>query len=132
MGIDREGTKDMPTCTGSIFTLIVLCIMISYAIQKTNVFIQKRQVDIAESVDSFFYSEDDLFTAKQGLQIAVAFASLDNYKEELDPAYGEIAFYRSEWTATDITYEGLPSHKCSQEEIGLVDTDTNPRSMEPR
>ena len=67
MGLDKEGNKTKPTFSGSIFTLIVLVMVLSYANLKVQNLIEKKEVDILSTIKEFHFEEFDEFTAKQGL-----------------------------------------------------------------
>ena len=67
MGLDKEGNKKKPSFSGSIFTLIVLCLVLSYANLKVQNLIEKKEVDILSTVDEFHFEELDEFNAKKGL-----------------------------------------------------------------
>ena len=97
MGLDRQGTKVKPTYSGSILTLVVLVVVISYGIQKARDLISMNNVNVSEAVDTFYFKDEDPFTAKQGLQISVAFIDLDSNEIILDRSYGEIVYVRDEW-----------------------------------
>ena len=104
MGLDKEGSKSQPSFVGSIFSLMVFGTVLSYAILKVQNLMEKKDVDILSTVEEFHFEELDLFTTKQGLQIAVAFTGFNSNTEyELDPAYGELIFNRIEWSVTDET-----------------------------
>ena len=71
-------------------------------------------------------SSDATFSAEESLGFAVGFTAYDSVEEPiLDPSIGELVFNAYEWgPAADGTffsrYISIPSHTCSEQELGLV------------
>ena len=110
---------------GSILSLMILAVTLSYAYQKMDVLIQKKDVDVLSATKELVYSDQDKFTYQNGLNVAVAFTEFNNNREwELDPSYGTLVFNSYEW---GIRPDGevfterkrLPSHVCTQDEFGF-------------
>ena len=64
-----------------------------YAFQKTELMIKKGKVAIVAATEEDYFTDNDVFSADQGLRIAVAFTSLSYINEyELPPEVGTIVF----------------------------------------
>ena len=60
---------------GSLCSLLVLLVVAAYAYQKTDVWMQKKDVDVLESTTDDFYDVDYIFDFEQGLNFAFAFSA---------------------------------------------------------
>ena len=72
-----------------------------------------------------------MFTSEMGLSFAIAFTAYDNETEDiLDASYGKLVFTTYEWGEDEagnpfLSYDEIPSHTCSREELGLVEDSEN-------
>ena len=61
----------------------------------------------------------------------MAFTDYDDETEPiLDPSIGELEFIRVKWSKTEYSYTTIPSHYCSEQELGLLGS--SPKYMRPR
>ena len=108
---------------GSVFTILVFLTTLLYSVQKLDVLIAKKDVNISSAVKGMVFSDDFKFSYRTGFNIAVAFTEY-NYNSEwdLDPKYGTLVLNSLSW-GTDpdgspfIRRIQLPTHLCSKEEI---------------
>lgn len=124
MKLDR-GEDSIKSLMGSFCSIILTIIILTYAIQKLDVFLGKKDVDILSTVNDLHFTDDDVFSYENGLNIAVAFTAYDSEEKWiLDPTYGELIFSSYEWGAkADGTFaterKPLNSHRCQRDELGL-------------
>ena len=110
---------------GTICSLILLVITAGYGYQKFGVFWDKTDVSIMQSSVDLFFTDDDQYNWKMGLNVAVAFTAYDSEKEWiLDPSYGKLEIKTYSWGPrpdgsffTERT--PLESRVCSKEDLGL-------------
>ena len=111
---------------GTILSVISFLMVIGYTVQKFDILITRKDVDIALSVRDTFFGDDYTFKGSQGFNIAVALTGFDEVRESiLSPDYANIKFEYSEW---DILESGtiidrvfyIESHPCSERELGLT------------
>lgn len=111
---------------GAFASFIVWIVVIAYAYIKVDVFIQKKDVDIMQSLEKNALSTDDVFSNQEGLNFAIAFTAYDGEEEPiLDKKYGEIVFKEYTWGNREdgtffVSYNRLPMHTCSPEELGTT------------
>ena len=87
---------------GSFFSFIMFVVVAAYAYQKTDVWLEKKDVDIMSSTQRQAHGTDMIFDASKGLNVAIAFTAYDNVEEYiLDPSYGEIVFREYKWGEDD-------------------------------
>ena len=87
---------------GSVCTLMIFLVTILYALQKMDVIISKKDVDILSTVKEGFFDDDYVFSHENGLGIAVAFTGYNNEREwSLDPSYGNLVFNSFSWGVSD-------------------------------
>ena len=61
----------------------------------------------------------------------MGFTNYDGETEPiLDPSIGELEFWRVQWSSTEANDVKIPSHECSEEELGLIES--SPKYMRPR
>lgn len=124
MKLDGEG-KFVQTFIGSAFSLILLAIVLAYAYQKVDVWMNKKDIDIMSSLQTDHFDADYVFDYSQGLNFAFAFTAYDSETEDiLDPSYGRIIFSRYAWGELEngeyfVKIDEIPSHTCTKEELGI-------------
>ena len=104
------GVEALPSKAGFIFSLILLIVVTGYAVQKTDILINRKDIDIMSVIKKDYYSEDEQFQHSQGLEFAVALTAYDGERESiLDPSIGELIFETYEFGVdkfgVDKTYE---------------------------
>ena len=114
MGLDKNGKKAQMSYAGSIFSLLLLGVTVAYSFLKINNLIEKKEVDIMSTVNQLRFSEDYIFSAEQGFNIAIAFTAYDSETEPiLDPRYADIQFLAVEWDHDGYWEKEIPYHACS-------------------
>ena len=58
----KSGAKSLPTCTGSLCSLLLFIILINYTILKMDVLLQKKDVDILSAVNENYHTDEYVFT----------------------------------------------------------------------
>ena len=98
----------------------------AYALQKLDVILSKKDVDILSTLKEGFFEADYVFSYKNKLNIAAAFTAYDAFETEweLDPAYGSLNINSYSWgEREDGSYfterKQLKTHICSAAELGL-------------
>ena len=110
---------------GSTITLVIYITLAIYSIYKTQFVVQRGGFTMAASITEDFFDETDSFSHKQGLALAAALFSNENFAEDLDPAMGRIFFKVEGWGFDkDGEFyelsEELESHFCTERELGLL------------
>ena len=83
---------------GSFFTFIIYIVSGVYSLQKLDVWMAKKDVDIMSSIQSNYFDDSYIFGYEDGLNVAVAFTAYDSETEPiLDKSYGELLFRAYEW-----------------------------------
>ena len=104
---------------------MIFLVTILYALQKMDVIISKKDVDILSTVKEGFFDDDYVFSHENGLGIAVAFTGYNNEREwSLDPSYGNLVFNSFSWGVSDdgsyfTEWKKLDHHVCTPTELGL-------------
>ena len=109
---------------GTFCTLIWVAIIVMFAWQKTDILINKKSVSILSTTKDLYYSDQDEFKFKDGLNIAVAFTAFDNVTEwSLNPRMGELVITSYEWGIEDgkpwTDRKPVSYHNCTREELSL-------------
>ena len=123
----NEREQTVKSIMGSVCSILLLAVVVLYAYQKTEILVNKKNVDILTEIYEKELTYDDTFSYQNGLNVAVAFTSYDSETEWiLDPSYGELVFKHFAWGPNpDGSYftkrEQKKSHICSREELGLTE-----------
>ena len=124
MRIDKSN-KETTSIVGGICSVLLTLMIITYGYLKSDVLINKKDVDILSTVNEYFFSEEEVFNHENGFAFAVALTGYDGNSDSiLEPEYGELQFNHFKWgPLPDGNYESerkrIPSHQCTAEEIGL-------------
>lgn len=127
MKLEQEQAA-LSSIVGTLFSFLTLCLLIGYTVQKCEILINRKDVDILYAVRRDFFSDEQKFTGRQGFNVAVGLTGFDDVKENiLLPEYAEIKFAYAAWSVKDdnIEYDGLhfiQSHPCTDAELGLEGT----------
>ena len=101
MRID-EGEESVNSFFGGIFSIVLLLLVIMYCIQKADVLISKKDVDILSTINDGAFSPDDIFNYSNGFAFAAAFTAYDSETENiLFPEYGSLIFNQYSWGADE-------------------------------
>ena len=128
MTIDGE-TQVSQSYLGAILSLLALLVTVLYSVQKIEILINKKDVDVLSATKDIFYTDDDKFTYANGFNIAAAFTSYSDLTEwELPAEYGRLAINSFSWGigedgAPFATRTELETHPCSKEEMGSATGD---------
>ena len=88
-----SGQSKLYSYSGLISSILLSIIIIMYGYLKTDTLINKKDVNLLSSINQFFYSDEDIFSYKNGLNMAVALTDYDeNIEWILDRKYGQIVF----------------------------------------
>ena len=124
MKIDNEGESHLRSYMGAFCSILLIFVVLIYSYQKFDVFLARKDVDILSAVNDFHFTDDDIFSYKNGLNIAVAFTAYDSEESWiLDETYGELVFNSFSWgpREEDGTYfeerKRLESHRCERDEL---------------
>ena len=122
------GLETVPTGAGVFCTILLSFILLLFTAQKTEILITKSSVDTLSSTNVGYYDDDYVFDHTKGLFVAVAFTGWGDYEIMLPPSIGELVFYAEEWGLDEnekkyYNVTRLPTHTCTVEELGLVESD---------
>ena len=125
-GVDKNKTH-----MGTFCTLLWFVIIMSYAANKIDILINKKDTSILAATRDLYFSSQDQFDSSQGLNIAVAFTAFDSETAwSLDPSYGELSINQYEWgiredgtTFTDRS--PLQTHNCTLKELNLENDESD-------
>ena len=123
---DSEGS--VKSYVGSVCSLLLIAVTFVYAYFKFEVLLHKKDVNILSTIKDLHYNDEFVFDSSNGMNIAVAFTAYDDEKEWiLDPSYGKLVFNEVKWGERNgsVFFERvkLKEHRCTREELGLVDGD---------
>ena len=128
MTIDGE-TQVSQSYLGACLTLLALVVTVLYSVQKIEILLNKKDVDVLSATKDIFYTDDDKFTYENGFNIAVAFTSYNDETEwELPAEYGRLVINSYSWGigeggAPFTARTELETHACSKEEMGSATGD---------
>jgi len=77
MKIDGEDDQ-VKSGLGTFCSLILLFVTFVYAYQKLGVFLDKKDISIMLSTKDLYFSDDDIYSYKEGLNVAIAFTAYDS------------------------------------------------------
>ena len=126
------GQAALPSIMGTILSLLSFLIVLGYTVQKFDILITRKDVDVAMSVEDTFFAEGDKFTGSQGFNVAIALVGFGDKDERnyLRPEYANIKFEFSDWDVLanqTISWNQttIESHASSEAELGLTGDHTN-------
>ena len=97
-----EGSDSIRSLMGSLCSILLTFLMITYAYQKMDILIARKDVDVLSTINDQHFTDDDIFSAKNGFRVAVAFTTYNNDPLwELDPTYATLRFLSHEWGPDD-------------------------------
>ena len=84
----------MPSKVGAFCSLLLLIVMVVYTGYKISILSGKKSIDIIQAVKENHFDDSHVFSAEQGLNIAVGvYSSFDpSTHQPLDPTYGRVRF----------------------------------------
>ena len=92
------GQPDIRSFMGAFCSILLFAIVLVYAYQKTEILINKKNVDIFTTTNENALTSDDKFAYANGFNVAAAFVLYDDNTEwSLDPSYGELVFKHYGW-----------------------------------
>ena len=116
----------LPSIFGTLMSFIFMGIVIGYSAQRLDILLNRKDVDILQTVRDNYFSDNEAFTGEEGFNIAIALTGFDSVRDSvLDPEYANLIFETSQW---DVLEDGeinwqitsVASHTCSEEELGLT------------
>ena len=73
-------------------------ITLVYGYQKLGVFLDKKDISIMKSTKDLYFTDDDIYSYDEGLNVAIAFTGYDSEQEWiLDPSYGALSIDAYSW-----------------------------------
>ena len=97
MGLDRHN-HSAQSYLGAFLSLLILVSTSAYAVQKLDILLAKKDVDVLAAVKDLAFTSDFKFTYINGLNIAVAFTEYnDNTLWELPKEYGKLIINSYTW-----------------------------------
>ena len=121
----RQDSLKLRSLRGSLCTIFLWVILIAYSYRKAKIFYNRERDDTTQHLSEYEINEREVFSIKNGFNIAVALTTYDSSTEmELDPSYGQLRFRKSTWGVRDdgtIYWDRVvvPTHVCSRIELGL-------------
>ena len=121
----HKGDRMHRTVIGSIMTLLLVPVTITYGVMRFNVMLGYDDSNILIVDHLNYWTEDDVITtSKDNFQVAFAFVNYQDSSESLKnlPEYGEIGAYYKTWGDTDnpgTFYKSIPSRPCTAKELNL-------------
>ena len=126
--VDQDGSSSLPTCAGSVLSLLVLLTMAVYTAYKVNILLTFANSQMVQYTIEDHFVKDSEFTAKQGLEIAVGF--LGGEQGVIDPKYGEISFQIISYDSLYGVYlKKIESHVCTNAELGQLEDQGGTKMM---
>ena len=61
MKIESDGSMNLPSCAGSLCSLLLFLMVMGYAVQKIDIMYHRREHDITESMVDSYYDMDYVF-----------------------------------------------------------------------
>ena len=118
----------MQTVAGALLSVFAFLVVGVYTAYQFDIFQKKSGAEITFSVEENFFTGADGFYANDGFALAVGFVDSDD--NPMDPEKGELAFYRNAWFLNadggfEETYEKIPSHICTDADLGLDGGETS-------
>ena len=93
-----EGSDSIKSLMGSLCSILLSFLMITYAYQKMDILIARKDVDVLSTINNQHFTDDDIFAAKNGFRVAIAFTTYNNDQLwELDPTYATLDFMSQIW-----------------------------------
>ena len=74
----EPGVGQVRSNLGLLCSMLWLTLIQLYALQKLDILVNKKGVSVLTSKKSLFFSDQERFDFKQGLNVAVAFTAYDN------------------------------------------------------
>ena len=87
-----EDRDALPSKKGAVCSFLLFFIISIYTLQKIDVLLNEKDVNIFSALAESYFDSDYVFGADQGLNIAVAVTDLLSLSEDqtIDPAYGRV------------------------------------------
>ena len=76
-----EGHAALPSIMGTILSFFSFLLVLGYTLQKFDILITRKDVDIAMSVEDTAFVEGDKFTGTQGFNVAIALVGFGDLNE---------------------------------------------------
>ena len=92
-----DGEDVVPTWMGAFCSMVLMFILLAYTLQKVEVMLSKKDVDILTALNDSYLDSDFSFNAANGLNFAIKWHSLYDKTERLDPSIGRLVFRYSQW-----------------------------------
>ena len=137
MRLDK-GSMKLSSWVGTLCSCFLFLLIGAYAVQKLDILVNKREVDLIYMTASNALTYTDKFDSSMGFNIAAAFTAYDDETEPIDdPTVGSVVFNHYKWgeNSDGSLYAGrylIKSHRCTRKELGLDrDSDDQESNMFP-
>ena len=124
-----DGIGAIKSYMGCFCTLFWVGIIMLYAMQKIDILINKKGVNVLATIKDLHFDDNEEFDYyKNSFNVAVAFTGYDNsYEWSLDARYGQLVVNAFEWGYDEdgdpfTERKPLKTHKCTREELHLEDS----------
>ena len=86
-----EGSDSIKSLMGSLCSILLTIVLFTYAYQKMDVLIGRKDIDVLQTTNEMYFPDDDEFSATHGFRVAIAFTSGRLKQQwELDPTYASL------------------------------------------
>lgn len=93
------GFRSIQSWGGALCSFFLFFVISAYTLQKLDVLVNGRDIDLVMSTATNALEVTDKFDASMGLYFAAALTAYDNNQEEIDdPTVGEIVFNHHKWS----------------------------------
>ena len=89
----------------------MVTILLTFSIQKANIFLFRQEVYILQSTQEGYFDADYVMTADDGLHFEVALTGYDLDAQPIDESYAKIIFREIEWGLGDATDRQITRHE---------------------
>ena len=129
MNLDSDGSSSFPSLSDACANFLILILLTFYSSYRFQYLWSMQGIQMLQTVKNNYFKQDEVFGAEQGFALAVAIMDEDDLTMPLDPSYGTIFAYVSEWgfRENDVgeqeyyaEHNPLESHICTEEELGFT------------
>ena len=141
MNLSPSGTNSIPSLAGACSNILIMMLLLTYAAYRMSYLWSMQGIQMLQTVKNNYFKQDDVFGVDQGLAVAVAIMDEDDLTLPLDPGYGSIKAFVSEWGFRPneegqqeyyAEHNELESHTCTPEELGLTESHSTFLPVEPQ
>ena len=75
MRLDSEGSETLRTAWGAIFSILTFILGAAYVVQKFEIMMARKDVDIISAIQEDYISDGEEFSNKHGFNFAIGLTS---------------------------------------------------------